>query len=337
MTVSSEQMVYEVVLKQASLVKKRHKTKENYDVKPDVLLPGHLSLLSEAYDRCGEVCAEYAKTFYLGTLLMTPKRRRAIWAIYGPVELAAVGVSIAVFNQASRIAIFPLVSVTTSFVAEEDTLATASPEVKEIENLEMGLAANSKNKKLIPQTDPVENTYKSEPLSDIVKSEHGKRKIPSASSALFIGNILGLVQTIFLILAAKPLLNFMGVKSVGLTYATTYTTILDIKVSRCSSCPPFIGHARSLSWIQGHKNSFMCHYGWRCDEYNSGPNIYIRFPSRYLISIILLWRLWKQVDLLPPSFKHMQFSRFLKNGFLLLMRVIAVTFCVTLAASRPVR
>ncbi|KAK4773575.1 hypothetical protein SAY87_028594 [Trapa incisa] len=39
----------------------------------------------------------------------------------GPVELAAVGVSIALFNQVSRIAIFPPVSVTTSFVAEEDT------------------------------------------------------------------------------------------------------------------------------------------------------------------------------------------------------------------------
>lgn len=41
-------------------------------------------------------------------------------SITGPVELAALGVSIAVFNQVSRIAIFPLVSVTTSFVAEED-------------------------------------------------------------------------------------------------------------------------------------------------------------------------------------------------------------------------
>lgn len=40
----------------------------------------------------------------------------------GPVELAAAGVSIAVFNQASRITIFPLVSITTSFVAEEDTI-----------------------------------------------------------------------------------------------------------------------------------------------------------------------------------------------------------------------
>lgn len=39
------------------------------------------------------------------------------------MELAAAGVSIAVFNQASRITIFPLVSITTSFVAEEDTIA----------------------------------------------------------------------------------------------------------------------------------------------------------------------------------------------------------------------
>lgn len=39
------------------------------------------------------------------------------------MELAAAGVSIALFNQASRITIFPLVSITTSFVAEEDTVA----------------------------------------------------------------------------------------------------------------------------------------------------------------------------------------------------------------------
>lgn len=39
----------------------------------------------------------------------------------GPTELAAVGVAIAIFNQVSKVAIFPLVSITTSFVAEEDT------------------------------------------------------------------------------------------------------------------------------------------------------------------------------------------------------------------------
>ncbi|KAF8389618.1 hypothetical protein HHK36_024137 [Tetracentron sinense] len=80
--ISSEQKVYDVVLKQAALVNQRLKSSGDLDVKPDIVVPGTLSLLNEAYDRCGEVCAEYAKTFYLGTLLMTPERRRAIWAIY---------------------------------------------------------------------------------------------------------------------------------------------------------------------------------------------------------------------------------------------------------------
>ncbi|XP_076928975.1 phytoene synthase 2, chloroplastic-like [Bidens hawaiensis] len=82
LAVSSEQLVYDVVLKQAALVKEQMKVKEDVEVKPDIVVPGTLGLLSEAYDRCGEVCAEYAKTFYLGTLLMTPERRKAIWAIY---------------------------------------------------------------------------------------------------------------------------------------------------------------------------------------------------------------------------------------------------------------
>lgn len=59
--------------------------------------------------------------------------------------------------------------------------------------------------------------------------------------------------------------------------------------------------------------------------------------SQYLISVILLWRLMKEVDLLPPSLSSLQFGRFLRNGFLLLVRVIAVTFCVTLAASLAAR
>lgn len=40
------------------------------------------SFLEEAYERCRNICAEYAKTFYLGTLLMTEERQKAIWAIY---------------------------------------------------------------------------------------------------------------------------------------------------------------------------------------------------------------------------------------------------------------
>ncbi len=41
-----------------------------------------LPTLEEAYEACRRETAEWAKTFYLGTLLMPPSKRRAIWAIY---------------------------------------------------------------------------------------------------------------------------------------------------------------------------------------------------------------------------------------------------------------
>ncbi|KAJ1694556.1 hypothetical protein LUZ63_011254 [Rhynchospora breviuscula] len=82
LSISSEKKVYDVVLKQAALVKRKARSIVDLDVRPDLVLPGTEPVLKEAYDRCGQVCGEYAKTFYLGTLLMTPERRRAIWAIY---------------------------------------------------------------------------------------------------------------------------------------------------------------------------------------------------------------------------------------------------------------
>ncbi|KMZ72123.1 Phytoene synthase [Zostera marina] len=81
--VSSEQLVYDVILKQVALAQEQQRSSRVLlDVRPDVISPNPTPLLKEAYERCGEVCAEYAKTFYLGTLLMTPERRKAIWAIY---------------------------------------------------------------------------------------------------------------------------------------------------------------------------------------------------------------------------------------------------------------
>lgn len=38
--------------------------------------------VEDAYEICRQITAEYSKTFYIGTLLMTLEKRRAIWAIY---------------------------------------------------------------------------------------------------------------------------------------------------------------------------------------------------------------------------------------------------------------
>ncbi|KAL9234774.1 hypothetical protein vseg_009603 [Gypsophila vaccaria] len=267
----------------------------------------------------------------------------------GPSELAAVGVSIALFNQVSRIAIFPLVSVTTSFVAEEDAMAEMDSEGV---MLESNLSNDLEDKELILQSSmsySSESCSKPANLSNLTESSTPQRRhIPSASSALAIGAILGLIQAILLISLAKPLLNFMGVKpdSAMLQPAKRYLTL------RSLGAPAVLLSLAMQGVFRGFKDTktplyatvagdatniildpiFMFVFRWGV----SGAAI-AHVVSQYLISIILFWRLVQLVDLIPPSLQHLQFGRFLQNGFLLLMRVIAVTFCVTLAASMAAR
>ncbi|KAK0604036.1 hypothetical protein LWI29_011411 [Acer saccharum] len=215
----------------------------------------------------------------------------------GPVELAAVGVSIALFNQVSRIAIFPLVSVTTSSVAEEDAMGSGNPERESLDKecLERGspkeqdckyLETDSTDSEaLIPKIDSGNVEYKSKPLGnslDIAKFEQGRRHLPSASSALVLGSVLGIIQAILLIAGAKPLLNFMGIDSDSpmLTPAKRYLTL------RSLGAPAVLVSLATQGVFRGFK------------------------------------------DTTTPLYA---------TGFLLLIRVIAVTFCVTLSASLAAR
>ncbi|TXG55776.1 hypothetical protein EZV62_017089 [Acer yangbiense] len=316
----------------------------------------------------------------------------------GPVEIAAVGVSIAIFNQASKITIFPLVSITTSFVAEEDTIgrvsyieepkpgqqqqnlekvnnnnnnnndksAKNSSEVKDssskpaednndhsdmLENLEKGAAAatnvpETKDQSIIIPEDGANNSANNNKAGLSIKK--GKRNIPSASTALIIGSILGILQAIFLIFGAKPLLKIMGVKSGSpmMASALKYLTL------RSLGSPAVLLSLAMQGVFRGFKDTKTPLYATVAGDVTNiilDPIFIFVFKlgvsgaaiahvlSQYLISVILLLKLMKQVYLLPPSFKDLQFSRFLKNGFMLLTRTVAVTICVTLAASKAAR
>ncbi|XP_031111255.1 protein DETOXIFICATION 42 [Ipomoea triloba] len=270
----------------------------------------------------------------------------------GSVELAAVGVSIAVFNQVSRIAIFPLVSVTTSFVAEEDTIRKSGSISQDTESLDVGsISAGSESKKLIPENGSEESAFASEPIAnafEVVAPNNEKRYIPSASSALIIGGILGLIQAVLLITGAKPVLKFMGIKSGSpmLKPAQQYLAL------RSLGAPAVLLSLAMQGVFRGFKDTKTPLFATVVGDLTNiilDPIFIFVFRlgvrgaaishviSQYIISIILFWRLTEQVDLIPPSLKYLQFGRFLRNGFLLLMRVIAVTFCVTLAASLAAR
>ncbi|XP_059311566.1 protein DETOXIFICATION 43-like [Lycium ferocissimum] len=289
----------------------------------------------------------------------------------GSVEIAAVGVSIAIFNQASKVTIFPLVNITTSFVAEEDTVRRISEKAAAIADLEKGKEDKNDNKVITDDTYDNEKmekcastnneTKESAPAPEFgtiackssdnqskAKLKRVKRHIPSASTAILMGCILGLLQTIFLIFLAKPILSLMGVKSESpmLSPAKKYLTL------RAIGAPAVLLSLAMQGVFRGFKDTrtplfatvagdltniildpifiFVFHWGV------SGAAI-AHVLSQYLISIILLCKLMTEVELLPPSVKDLQFSKFLKNGFWLLARVIAVTFCVTLAASLAAR
>ncbi|PNX92143.1 MATE efflux family protein 1-like, partial [Trifolium pratense] len=270
----------------------------------------------------------------------------------GPVELAAVGVSIAIFNQVSKIAIIPLVSVTTSLVAEEDAADKlhTQPSIKEmlikgssvIEDIQLEVEEN------IEQTADPECSTSSTNIDRVVKFGHDKSYIPSASSAIVIGGVLGVLQTLFIIFTAKPVLNYMGIHSNSpmLKPAQQYLIL------RSFGAPAVILSMAIQGIFRGIKDTRTPLYATIIGDVTNiilDPLLMFTFRlgvsgaaiahivSQYLISLILLWSLMKQVVLLPPSFQDFQFRKILKNGFLLLVKVTAVTFCVTLSASLAAR
>jgi hypothetical protein len=189
----------------------------------------------------------------------------------GPVELAAVGVSIAVFNQVSRIAIFPLVSVTTSFVAEED--ATSCDRYKD----EIGgeNEPDSEMDELIPRQDTSATSGKSSLQTDTgeIQIELKRKNIPSVSTALLLGGVLGLVQTVLLVSFAKPILGFMGVKA----DSEMLKPALQYLVLRSLGAPAVLLSLATQGVFRGLKDT-KTPFGWRCDKHCFRSDIYVCVP-----------------------------------------------------------
>ncbi|XP_057458640.1 protein DETOXIFICATION 43-like [Lotus japonicus] len=300
----------------------------------------------------------------------------------GPVELAAAGVSIAVFNQASRITVFPLVSITTSFVAEEDTIqkmiakaAAENDKADLLQDIENGTSKQNNIKALkdeVPHEDVEKsattekndtnagddghgnntNTCKSSSVKSSDKSNekvgNKKRHIASASTALIFGSILGLIQTAILMFGAKPLLTAMGLKhdSPMLGPAQKYLRL------RAYGSPAVLLSLAMQGIFRGFKDTTTPLYiivsGYALNVVLD-PILIFKLKlglegaamshvfSQYVMAFTLFFILTKKVYLVPPSIKDLQIFRFLKNGGLLMTRVIAVTFCMTFAASLAAR
>lgn len=58
----------------------KHERNSSSNIGPNWTYPQ--DKLDAAYEKCAYITEHYAKTFFLGTQLMTPEKARAVWAIY---------------------------------------------------------------------------------------------------------------------------------------------------------------------------------------------------------------------------------------------------------------
>ncbi|KAG5253434.1 MATE efflux family protein [Salix suchowensis] len=230
----------------------------------------------------------------------------------GSVELAAVGVSISIFNLVSKLLNVPLLNITTSFVAEEQALISKSND-------------------------------------DSVKDQEGKQVLPSVSTSLALAAAVGVAETVALSVGSGFLMNIMGIPVdspmrvpaeqfltlrafgappivISLAAQGTFRGFMDTKTPlyAIGKCGNLLNAILDAIFI------FLFGLG-------VGGTAVATVISEYLIAFILLWELNDKVQLISPNIDAREVVRYLNSGGLLIGRTIAVLLTMTLATSMAAR
>nr|KJB61158.1 hypothetical protein B456_009G344000 [Gossypium raimondii] len=239
----------------------------------------------------------------------------------GSVELAAVGVSISIFNLVSRLFNVPLLNITTSFVAEEQALISKSKDDGEFEH-------------------------------------QGKKVLPSVSTSLALAAGLGIAEAVVLSVGSGFLMNIMGIPMDSsmrgpaeqfLTWRAFGAPPVVIALAAQGTFHGFKDTTTPLYAIGKYYS--MPYVSSAGTLLNAILDVILIFPfgfgvggaavatviSEYLIAIILLWELNGKVELISPKIDWSKVSLYFKSGGLLIGRTIATLGTLTLATSLAAR
>ncbi|XP_038701759.1 protein DETOXIFICATION 44, chloroplastic isoform X2 [Tripterygium wilfordii] len=239
----------------------------------------------------------------------------------GSVELAAVGISVSVFNLVSKLFNVPLLNITTSFVAEEQALVSEGGD-----------------------------GYISD---DMRNGPQGKKLLPSVSTSLALAAGIGIAEAVALSFGSGFLMNIMGIPVdspmripaeqfltmrafgappivIALAAQGTFRGFFDTKTPLYA-----IGIGNLLNAILGPILIFSLGLG-------IGGAAVATVITEYLIAFILLWKLNEKVLLISPSIDGRRVARYLRSvkefaGGLLIGRTISVLVTMTLATSMAAR
>ncbi|KAB2032008.1 hypothetical protein ES319_D05G343300v1 [Gossypium barbadense] len=239
----------------------------------------------------------------------------------GSVELAAVGVSVSIFNLVSRLFNVPLLNITTSFVAEEQALISKSKDDGGFEH---------QGKKVLPS------------VSTSLALADGLRIAEAVVLSVILGflmNIMGIPMDSSMCGPAEQFLTWraFGAPPVVIALATqgTFRGFKDTKtplyaIGKYYSMPYVSSAGTLLNAILDVILIFPFGFG-------VGGAVVATVISEYLIAIILLWELNGKVELISPKIDWSKVSLYLKFGTFLVDRTIATLGTLTLATSLEAR
>ncbi|GAY32120.1 hypothetical protein CUMW_000710 [Citrus unshiu] len=225
----------------------------------------------------------------------------------GSVELAAVGVSVSVFNLVSKLFNVPLLNITTSFVAEEQAVKSQGSDDGSSQ-IDHGV------------------------------EQQGKKLLPSISTSLALAAGIGIAEALALSFGSGFLMNIMGIPAVRPARLDSPMRVPaeNFLNLRAFGAPPIVialaaqGAGNLINAILDPILIFFFHFG-------IGGAAIATVISEYLIAFILIWKLSDNVLLMSPDIDGRRVVHYLKSGGLLIGRTIAVLLTMTLATSMAAR
>ncbi|XP_065852251.1 protein DETOXIFICATION 44, chloroplastic isoform X2 [Euphorbia lathyris] len=235
------------------------------------------------------------------------------------VELAAVGVSVSVFNLVSKLFSVPLLNVTTSFVVEDQALVRKG-----------------------------EDSGSTQIGDDFDSQRGGKTYLPAVSTSLALAAGVGIAEAIALLFGSGSLMTIMGIPA----DSPIRVPAENFLSWRAFGAPPIVIALAAQGAFRGFKDTKTPLYAIGAGnilnaildpilifgfDFGIGGAAIATVISEYLIACILLWELNDKVSLISPNIDARRFFRYLSSGGLLIGRTIAVLLTMTLATSIAAR
>ncbi|KAG6517856.1 protein DETOXIFICATION 45, chloroplastic-like [Zingiber officinale] len=249
--------------------------------------------------------AQLMETAYIGRL--------------GPVELASAGVSMSIFNIISKLFNIPLLSITTSFVAEDISKTTR-------------------------------NDLEDDKLMDkhvsFAKAE--KLRLPSVSSALLLAAAIGIIEALALFFGATLFLSLMGISPASPMHQPSQI-FLSLRALGAPAVVVALAVQGVFRGFKDTKTPLFCVGLGNLSAVLLLPVFVFYFhlgivgaavatiASQYITTFLLIWTLSKRAVLLPPKIEDLEFGGYVKSGGLLLGRTLSVLITMTLGTSMAAR